>query len=47
MGTEHYEVENPILVDTFKTDSAGRINLGSDYGDKNIKVCVIRIEDES
>lgn len=40
------EIEDPILLDTFDTDSKGRINLGEAYGNKTVKVCVVSVVDE-
>lgn len=47
MAQTTIEVEaEPVVVDG-KTDSRGRITLGSDYADKPVKVAVIESGDES
>lgn len=37
--------ELPEDMVTGKTDSRGRLNLGTDYADSKIKVAIIEVED--
>jgi len=45
MGDRHI-IEDPDLVEKGETDSKGRINLGSEYSDKEVKVAVQVIGDK-
>lgn len=38
-----YIAENPELLDTFTTDDKGRITLGIQYADKEVKVVVLDV----
>jgi len=37
--------ELPEEIKTLKADHRGRINLGTDYSDKEVKVAVLEVED--
>lgn len=41
------EVEDPDLVDSFEADGKGRITLGKDFADKDVKVAVEVQDDNS
>lgn len=41
------EVRDPDLVAEYEADDKGRINLGTDYAGKRVKVAVGVIENES
>lgn len=42
---ERYEVEDPMLLDSFSTDSKGRLTLGEAYANMDVKVLVVSAED--
>jgi len=46
MEAEDTRVVIPKEILTKKTDSRGRITLGSDYADKDVTVAVIEISDD-
>jgi len=37
---------NPDDADVYKADSRGRINLGTDYGDKEVEVAVLDVREK-
>lgn len=37
-------VDDPVLVDTFKADDRGRVRLGKEYSEKNIKLVVEEVQ---
>jgi hypothetical protein len=39
------ENDYPDLVDWREADSRGRVNLGSDYKDKRVKIAVVEVDD--
>lgn len=41
------KVENPDFVDTFIADDKGRVNFGTDYANKKMKVAAGVLEDEN
>lgn len=41
---ERYESEDPVLLDTFSTDSKGRLNLGERYAEMEVKVLVVDVK---
>ena len=43
---EDLRVVIPMDVTTKTADSRGRINLGTDYADKSVKVAVLEVEEE-
>lgn len=38
--------EHPELVDWREADNRGRVNLGSDFADKRVKIAVIEVADD-
>lgn len=39
------EEDYPELVDWREADSRGRVNLGSEFVDKRVKIAVVEVED--
>lgn len=46
MSTDEYKVADPDLVEKFETDERGRITLGPEFADANVKVAVQQIDDD-
>jgi len=40
------EIEDPVLLDTFETDSRGRINFGEERAHQKVRVCVVEFIDD-
>jgi len=38
--------ELPDEIKELKADSRGRVNLGTDYADKTVKVAVLEVDDD-
>ena len=41
---DKYVTEDPDLVENFETDSSGRITLGKEFANENVRVAVSRIK---
>ena len=37
---------NPDDADTYKADNRGRINLGTDYSDKEVEVAILEVREK-
>lgn len=43
---DKYEADDPELLDWFETDDDGRLTLGRDWSNKNVKVCIVEVEEQ-
>lgn len=39
-------VEDPLMVDTFDADGRGRISLGKEFAEKNVRIVVDEVIEE-